>query len=329
MSAIESTANTPDATPVDLDLTVVHRTSVADNVAEFELRRVDGLALPPWEPGAHIDVVLDDETIRQYSLCGDPDDRDTYRIAVLRQEDGRGGSRRIHDVLDVGANVRLRGPRNHFPLQPANSYLFIAGGIGITPLLPMIRRAELTGSEWTLHYGGRSRRSMAYLDELGRLDPSGTRVTLTPFDEQEQLIDLKGAIAAMPAGTRIYCCGPEPLLAAAELVCDQHAAELSTERFSPKPTGDVSDGTFTVRISSTGQTISVPADQSLLDALRATGISVMASCEEGTCGTCETVVLEGTPDHRDSVLTKKEQARGDRIMVCVSRSCTPCLVLDL
>ncbi len=306
---------------VGLDLVLVDRHLVADGVVRLSLRRVDGGDLPAWEPGAHVDVVLDD-LVRQYSLCSDPADRTTWQIAVQREEGGRGGSRRAH-ALAVGAAVRVVGPRNHFPLVPAARYLFVAGGIGITPILPMVRRAIADGTPWRLVYGGRSRSTMAFHDELLAL---GDRVALHPRD-RVGLPDLAALFAepdfAAP-GTAVYCCGPEGLLAAVE----SHRAgpSLHVERFSALPAAEA--GAFEVELAASGRTLPVPADRSVLDVLEEAGVPVLWSCREGTCGTCETGVLAGVPEHRDTVLTEEERQVGDVLMVCVSRS-TGRLVLDL
>jgi ferredoxin-NADP reductase len=303
---------------------VTQRRTVAAGVIELELQHPDGLPLPAWTPGAHIDLVLDADMVRQYSLCGNPEEP-AYRIAVLCEARGRGGSRRIHDQLRVGDSVRLRGPRNHFVLENAPSYLFVAGGIGITPLLPMIAQAERVGTHWSLNYGGRARSTMAYLDELEWLDAGRDRVRIVPFDECG-LIDLRGALASAPVGAHVYCCGPEPLLVAMQECCKQ---PLRTERFSPRIPGETVNTAFTVRLAATEVEIVVPADRSLLDVLSESGVDVLTSCEEGTCGTCATAVLGGIPDHRDSVLTEDERAAADRMLVCVSRSRSRLLVLDI
>ena len=310
---------------------VLRRRRVAVDVAEFTIEAVDHGQLPSWEAGAHLDVVLKDGTVRQYSLCGDPEDRHSYRIAVLHQPAGRGGSARIHDLLEEGSQVTIRGPRNHFPVEPAGRYVFVAGGIGITPLLPMITRIERLGVPWSLHYGGRSRCSMAYLDELEQLDAGRGRVTVVPFNECGTVIDLDAALTGAESTTAIYCCGPEPLLAAAEQRCAARGLRLRTERFAPRdPDDDTAEPTaFTVRMASTGKEVEVPADRSIADVLYDANIDVLTSCEEGTCGTCETGIVEGAPEHRDSVLTDEERAAGDRLMICVSRSRSPTLVLDL
>lgn len=314
-----------------LRIVVAARTRIADDVAEFVLRPVAGGELPPWEPGAHIDVEIDgasgDRLIRQYSLCGDPADRTAYRIAVLRQPAGRGGSVRLHDHVEEGDKLALRGPRNHFPLEPAPGYLFLAGGIGVTPLLAMARRAEAAGAEWSMHYGGRSRTAMAYLDVL--VDLAGDRLTLVPQDEHG-LIDLEAALDRVAPDTLVYCCGPEPLLAAAEAARATRGLRLRTERFAPKDVDPTAvDRPFKVKIASTGAELTVPADRTIVEVLVEAGIDILTSCEEGTCGTCETAVVAGIPDHRDSVLTDEARAAGDRLLPCVSRSRAPWLELDL
>jgi ferredoxin-NADP reductase len=314
-----------------LRVVVDARTRIADEVVEFVMRPVAGGELPAWDPGAHIDVEIDGEgggrLVRQYSLCGDPADRTTYRIAVLRQQAGRGGSVRLHDQVEEGDKLTLRGPRNHFPLEPAPGYLFLAGGIGVTPTLAMARRAEAAGAEWSMHYGGRSRTAMAYLDVL--VDVASDRLTLVPQDEQG-LIDLEAALDRVAPDTLVYCCGPEPLLAAAEAACATRGLRLRTERFAPKDVDPAAvDRAFTVKIASTGAELTVPAERTIVDVLVEAGVDILTSCEEGTCGTCETAVVAGVPDHRDSVLTDEEQAAGDRLLPCVSRSHGPRLELDL
>ncbi|SFW70635.1 PDR/VanB family oxidoreductase [Amycolatopsis australiensis] len=304
-----------------LELLVDHKEKLADDVVGVTLRAPDGRALPAWEPGAHIDLVLPGGFVRQYSLCGRPGDRPAYRIAVLREPGGRGGSAYVHDDLVAGQRVQVDGPRNHFALVDAKRYLFLAGGIGITPILPMLDRAAETGRDWQLVYGGRTRSAMAFTAELRR---HGDRVTI-----QEGLLDLPALLAEPRPDTAVYCCGPEPLLAAVEQHCAGWPADaLHVERFSPL--ADTGEHTaFEVELAGSGRVLRVPADRSILEVAEEAGVTVLSSCREGTCGTCETGVLAGTPDHRDSVLTAAERRDGDVMMICVSRSCTPKLVLDL
>ncbi|WP_369173933.1 2Fe-2S iron-sulfur cluster-binding protein [Streptomyces sp. R28] len=310
-------------TAYEVELVVDRKEFAADGVLALTLRHPLGEELPAWEPGAHIDVVLGPELERQYSLCGDPADRSAWRIAVLREPDGRGGSAHVHEQLGQGDKVRVRGPRNHFALRPAPRYRFIAGGIGITPILPMLAAAEAEGAQWTLLYGGRTRRSMAFTEELSRY---GDRVTVAPQDEAG-LLDLASVLDDVPESTLVYCCGPGPLLDAVEARCP--AGLLHVERFAPKEQEDGANTEFEVELAQSGKTLTVSPDVSVLDAVRAAGVEVLFSCTEGTCGTCETDVLDGTPEHRDSVLTQEEQESGETMMICVSRCRGKRLVLDL
>jgi ferredoxin-NADP reductase len=305
------------------ELFVERRESVADGVLALTLRHPLGAELPSWEPGAHIDVVLGPGLERQYSLCGDPANRRAWRIAVLHEPAGRGGSAYVHGQSREGGRVRVRGPRNHFPLVSAPRYRFVAGGIGITPILPMLAAAEAAGAEWTLLYGGRTRGSMAFTEELGRY---GDRVTLAPQDETG-LLDLAPVLDGVPAGTLVYACGPGALLDAVEGRCP--AMPPHVERFRPKLQEAGGDREFEVVLERSGRTVSVAPGVSVLDTVRAAGIEVLFSCTEGTCGTCETEVLEGAPDHRDSVLTEQEREAGGTMLICVSRCRGDRLVLDL
>ncbi|TMR97174.1 PDR/VanB family oxidoreductase [Nonomuraea basaltis] len=304
---------------------VVHaRHQAADGVVALDLRDPSGGELPAWTPGAHIDLVLAGDLVRQYSLCGDPADRTTWRIAVLREPDGRGGSAYVHDELHPGTAILTRGPRNHFPLQPAPRYLFIAGGIGITPILPMI--TAVADSGWKLVYGGRTAASMAFAGDLRAAH--GDRVLLRPQDEHG-LLDLDALLAETTPDTLVYCCGPAPLLEAIEQRCADRGA-LHVERFTPKEAADpVRTESFEIELAVTGRTLTVPPGQSILEVVESAGVQILSSCREGTCGTCETTVLAGTVDHRDSLLTLDEQAANDTMFVCVSRATCPKLVLEL
>ncbi|MFI2719510.1 PDR/VanB family oxidoreductase [Streptomyces collinus] len=310
-------------TVFEAELIVQRREFAAEGVLALTLRHPLGEPLPAWEPGAHVDVLLGPGLERQYSLCGDPADRSAWRIAVLREPAGWGGSAHVHEQLGEDAKVRVRGPRNNFRLEPAPRYRFVAGGIGITPILPMLAAAEAAGAEWTLLYGGRTRGSMAFGGELGRY---GHRVTFAPEDETG-LLDLPSVLDDVPDGTLVYCCGPGPLLDAVEARCP--SGVLRVERFQPKnqETGD--DTAFEVELARSGRTLTVAPEVSVLDAVRAAGVEVLYSCTEGTCGTCETDVLDGEPDHRDSVLTDDERATGETMLICVSRCRGGRLVLDL
>jgi ferredoxin-NADP reductase len=308
-------------------VTVRERIEAADGVVALTLAPADGGQLPEWTPGAHIDLHLTENLTRQYSLCGDPADRSAWRIAVLREVDGRGGSAYVHDELAAGSTVAVSFPRNNFELHTADRYLFIAGGIGITPLLPMIASAEASGAEWTLLYGGRTRASMAFTDELARY---GEKVQIRPQDEFG-LLDLAAYLGAAHDSTLIYACGPEPMLKAVESAC-QHWREsaLCVERFSPVELAEpIRADSFDVVLARSGKTVTVGPGRSILEALEIAGVNVLSSCREGTCGTCETDVLEGEPEHRDSLLTTAERAANETMFICVSRCLGAQLTLDL
>jgi len=311
------------------DLVVESADVVATDVVALTLVDPDGGALPPWTPGAHVDLILGEDLVRQYSLCGDPSDSRSIRLGVLKAPDSRGGSEYVHERLGKGATVRVRGPRNHFPLVGSARYVFIAGGIGITPLLPMIAEAEAGGADWHLHYGGRSRASMAFTDEVAAY---GDKVTLVPQDEVGML-DLATVLGEPRQDTLVYCCGPEGLLAAVEDRCAAHWPEgtLHLERFAAKATEapDGGERSFELVLASSGLTLTVPPDRSVFDVIQDAGVSVLGSCHEGICGTCEQAVLDGVVDHRDSVLSASEREANDAMMVCVSRCLSDRLTLDL
>ncbi|MBB3664092.1 ferredoxin-NADP reductase [Prauserella sediminis] len=300
----------------------------ADGVMGLVLTDPVGDRLPDWAPGAHIDLVLPDGTTRQYSLCGDRWDAHSYRVAVLREPSSRGGSAFVHDSLREGDLVGIGGPRNNFALVPAARYLFVAGGIGITPLLPMIAQAELLGADWNLLYGGRTRTSMAFLDELGRY---GERVRVEPQDESG-LLDLPAFLGEPREDTRIYACGPAPLLdALATAAACWPSSSVRTERFVARDRSDGgSDTSFELTLARSGRTIVVGRSETVLEAVAAAGVDVLSSCRQGTCGTCETTVLVGRPDHRDSILDDDDRQAGDCMFPCVSRAVPgDRLVLDL
>jgi ferredoxin-NADP reductase len=247
---------------------------------------------------------------------------------VLRDPNSRGGSVRVHELLQPGATVRTRGPRNHFPLVTAPRYVFIAGGIGVTPLLPMIAEADVAGAQWTLLYGGRERASMAFVDELARY---GDRVMIAPQDEVG-LLDLADVLGTPQPETLVYCCGPTGLLDAVEKLCEPWpSGALHLERFAAKPPAATADpdSTFELVLQQSGLTLQVPGDKSVFEVLTEAGVSVLGSCLEGVCGTCETEVVDGEVDHRDSVLNEQERESNEFMMICVSRCRSARLTLDL
>lgn len=312
-----------------LRLQVSEMTPVAEDVVAVTLSATDGSALSPWQPGAHIDLHLPDGHVRQYSLCGSPHDRRSYTVAVLRAEPSRGGSAYIHSDLRTGDELPVAGPRNNFIFCPADRYLFVAGGIGITPILPMAEAATVAGAEWALLYGGRTRSSMAFTERLAR---AGGTVRLWPEDEHG-LLDLEEWLARRDERTLVYCCGPEGLLRSVEgLAAGWPEGVLHLERFTPSAPPEEVDGpggAFDVVCARSGTTVEVRPGQSVLHALRDAGLDVESSCEEGVCGTCETKVLSGDPDHRDSILTPAERSSGTQMMICVSRAHSRSLVLDV
>jgi cytochrome P450/ferredoxin-NADP reductase len=308
-------------------LRVAARRDAAAGIVELTLSDPTGAPLPTWTAGAHIDLVLNESLTRQYSLCGSPADASSLKVGILRDPDSRGGSAFVHDQLVEGASVRVRGPRNHFPLVASPRYQFIAGGIGITPILPMIEAAEARGADWSLLYVGRSRASMAFLDRL----EGNERVTVWPRDEKGRF-DLASVLGTPQPGTRVYCCGPAALMDAVEAGCAQWPeGSLHLERFAAKVVEASTDAldSFEVECARSGITVTVGKDMTIFDAVEKAGVDILGSCMEGICGTCECDVLEGTPEHRDSVLSKSDRERGDTIMTCVSRSLSKKLVLDL
>jgi ferredoxin-NADP reductase len=309
---------------------IIHdRRDEADGVISLSLGHADGGELPRWAPGAHIDVALGNGLTRQYSLCSDPADNRRWRIGVLREPDSRGGSKYVFDKLHSGDIVEVGEPRNHFELATAPCYLFVAGGVGITPILPMVARAEASGAEWTLLYGGRTRTSMAFVDELAR---HGDRVMIAPQDEVG-LLNLAALLGRPRPDTLVYACGPEALLDAVEThMGSWPAGSLRMERFTPTtiaPSGP--DETFDVEFRASGVTATVAPGRSILTVAEESGIVADWSCREGTCGSCETPLVTGRADHRDSLLTDEEKEEQNTMMICVSRAERGCprLVLDL
>ncbi|MCH0539134.1 oxidoreductase [Streptomyces sp. MUM 203J] len=297
---------------------VTERTEPAAGVVRL---RLEGTGLPPWSPGAHLDLVLPSGLVRQYSLCGDPADTGTYTIATRVLEDGRGGSLEVREQLHEGVEVEIRGPRNRFPLVDADAYVFVAGGIGITPVLPMVRAAHAAGADWRLLYCGRDRASMPFLAELERLGgPDRVTVVAEDTDGRPDL----GFLAEVPEeGAEVYCCGPEGLL---EAVTAALGREPRLERFTPGAR-TAEGGAFQVELRRSGRTVDVAPGQSVLSAVRAELPGLSYSCEQGFCGTCQQRVLEGEIDHRDELLTDDE--RHDSMLICVSRCRGDRLVLDL
>ncbi|WP_216206578.1 PDR/VanB family oxidoreductase [Amycolatopsis aidingensis] len=315
----------PPVEEVDRNLPlVVDRITVeAEGVVSLLLARPDGAPLPAWRPGAHLDLVLPSGRVRQYSLCGDPGDRARYRIAT-RRIPGGSGSAEVHGLIP-GDRVTARGPRNAFPFVAAEAYLFIAGGIGITPILPMVRRAAATGADWRLVYTGRTLDSMPFRSELAGL-PTG-RIWLRPDTDYGMPASGAELLEHAPPGATVYCCGPVPMITGVRLdLPGSPARAVHFERFSAPPI--VRGKPFTLRLARSGTTLPVPADRSALDVVREAVPGVAYSCRQGFCRTCKVRVLDGEPEHRDNVLTAEERARG--MLLCVSRAAEGhALTLDL
>ncbi|EKF17883.1 PDR/VanB family oxidoreductase [Nitratireductor pacificus] len=311
-----------------LSLRIERCVSVADGVVALTLAKADGGPLPGWSPGAHIDLILPNGVTRQYSLCGDPADTSRWRIGVLLAPASRGGSSYIHSELRAGDRLVASHPRNNFPLDPAERYLFIAGGIGITPILPMLAELSARGAEWHLLYGGRTARSMAFTDEIATL--AGGTLELCPEDECG-LLDLDACLTAHEPGRAVYCCGPEPLIEAVENRCASWpSGALRKERFAPSERQTPLDpGAFEVELARSGRRVVVPADRSMLSVLEDAGCAITNSCRAGICGTCLVRVLAGIPEHNDDILNDQQREAGDVVLPCVSRSRTATLVLDL
>jgi ferredoxin-NADP reductase len=299
------------------------------DVVGLRLESPDAQELPPWRPGAHLDLELPSGRLRQYSLCGDPADTRAYHVAVRRIPDGGGGSVEVHDELPVGSRIVVRGPRNAFPLavpghgSPAARLHFIAGGIGITPILPMARLAMRLGIEWSMVYTGRSRDTIPFLDEIAGF---GDRVTVRT-DDEHGLPDAAALLAGVTTDTAVYCCGPVPMTTAvAAAVREMPGVELHSERFSPPPI--VNGVAFEIEFASTGAVVEVPADKSALETILQSRPDRPYSCRQGFCRTCKVRVLSGEPEHRETVLTAADHEAGE-MLVCVSRSRGGRLVLDL
>lgn len=305
---------------------VVRRVEEAEGVVSLELRRADGRDFPTWDAGTHVEVHLPGGLTRQYSLCSAVEDSQTWRIGVLRELNGRGGSAYVHESVLEGTTLEIGEPRNNFQLAPSTSYRFIAGGIGITPIIPMLREAERLGADWTLLYGGRTRASMAFVDEL---ESYGDKVEVSPQDEFG-ILNLPEFLKDPREGELIFACGPAPMLDGAERASEHWpSGSLHVERFVAAAVDTTADEEFEVEFVLTGKTVTIGTEQTILGAAEGLGLNVFSSCREGTCGTCETVVLDGQVDHRDVLLNAEERAANDSMMICVSRAKRGCSKLKI
>lgn len=320
----------PGASPAaELRLAQVREVrELARDILGFELVARDGRPLPPFSAGAHVDVHTPSGKVRQYSLCGDPANRDSYLIAVKREDNGRGGSLSMHERLEEGSTLAVQGPRNHFPLSDAaQSSLFVAGGIGITPVVAMLYTLAAAGRPWTLHYCARSAEHAAFLPEVSAL-PGGT--VHTHFGELP-VLDVRGLLEPMQPGCHLYVCGPAGLMDAA-LKASAHwpGGHVHHEYFAAPPAAaGAPPAAFELHLARSGATLTVPAERSIVQALREHGVHLPTACEEGVCGTCEVAVLDGLPEHRDFILSGAERAANRTLLACVSRARSARLVLDL
>lgn len=308
----------------------------ARDVISVELQTAEtGVPLPAFEPGSHIDLHLADGLVRSYSLLNACDPRGRYVIGVLKSRDSRGGSRHVHEQLRLGTVLRISRPRNNFRLAEAAAHsVLVAGGIGVTPLLAMLRRLAQLGRAADFVYCARSRQDAAFVGELEAIAAVHPQLRLQcHFDAGAGgPPDLRQLLAGRPRQTHFYCCGPAPMLAAFEQACAALGyGNTHVERFSPveQPATASAAGACTVELRRSGRRIEVPGGMSILDALLANGIRTEHSCREGVCGACETKVLAGDVEHRDSILTKQEQQANRSMMICVSRCKSMSLVLDL
>jgi len=315
-----------------IDVVVVSRNNEAQGICTYELASTDGSALPAFSAGSHIDVHLPGGLIRQYSLCNHPDEQHRYLIGVLKDPASRGGSQSLHEQINSGDCLRISEPRNLFPLaHEARRSLLFAGGIGITPILCMAERLAHSGADFEMHYCARSSERAAFVERI-RNSPFADRVFLH-FDEQPETAMNTAQVLANPQpATHLYVCGPGGFM---QHVLDSARAQdwqenaLHREYFAAAPVDSSNDGSFSVKVGSTGQVFDIPADKTVVQVLESHGIDIPMSCEQGVCGTCLTRVLEGVPDHRDMYLTEDEQACNDQFTPCCSRSKSPLLVLDI
>lgn len=315
-----------------LTVRVLKKAREAEGIASFELGRDDGLALPAFGAGSHVDVELPGGITRQYSLCNDSAQSHRYRIAVLRDPASRGGSVAMHDAVNEGDLIQISEPRNHFALHPAQRSILLAGGIGVTPLLCMAQRLAVIGADFTLHYCTRSVERTAFRDEI-LASPFSERVRFHCDDGgPEQKLDLPAILAHPDPGTRLYVCGPTGFIDHVITTAKARAwpaDHLHLEYFGAAPQDSSADTGFEVKLASTGKCYPVAPEQSIVEALKVHGIEILTSCEQGVCGTCITRILEGEPDHRDLYFTDEEKAANDQFTPCCSRAKSKLLVLDL
>jgi vanillate monooxygenase ferredoxin subunit len=309
--------------------------SIAQDIRLMTLAAADGSPLPAYQPGSHIDLHLGSGLIRQYSLCGPQDDASSYAVAVKLEQESRGGSKWVHEKLDAGSELHISAPRNNFPMAAqARHSILVAGGIGITPLISMARSLQAQGQSFELLYFCRSTDHAAFRDELETGALSAACRFHLGLTREAVTGALREALVPRPEAAHLYLCGPRPFMDAVQEVAAQagwpddtvHLEYFGASQQAADTTGDTG---FQVTLTRSGVTLDVGADDTIIDVLRARGIDVETSCEQGVCGTCVTSVLEGTPEHRDCFLTSQEKASGNCMAICISRSRSPRLVLDL
>jgi phthalate 4,5-dioxygenase reductase subunit len=310
-----------------MELKVADKRQLADGIWLFELVDPAGADLPVFTAGGHVPVETPSGAMRHYSLCNNPSERHRYQIAVKLEPESRGGSRSMVEQVSAGDMIRVDEPGNDFPLADAPDYLLIAGGIGITPILAMARKLTDDGKPFRMVYCSRSADQAAFLDVLGSGDLKGEITIHHDGGNPDDVYDFWDLLEN-PSKTHVYCCGPKPLMEEI-LGMTGHWPESAVhfEDFEPVEKVRAEDVAFTVTLAKSGRTVEVPADRTILEALRDAGVDTPSSCESGTCGTCKTVLLEGSPDHRDMVLMDEE--KDGQIMICVSRAAGGNLVLDI
>ena len=319
--------------PSALTVRVTHKAVEAEDICTFELASADGTSLPAFSAGSHVDVQVPGGLTRQYSLCNDPAESHRYLIGVLRDADSRGGSAAMHEQVREGSVLQISPPKNHFALaHQAPHHLLLAGGIGVTPILCMAERLAATGASFAMHYATRSRSRTAFFERIQRA-PFAACVSFH-FDDgaAAQRLQIGALLAAQPAGTHLYVCGPQGLMDAvlgAARASGWDEPRLHFEFFGADVRPQAGDGAFEVQLASSGRVIVVAAERSVLGALADAGVVVPSSCEQGVCGTCLTRVIDGVPDHRDQYLLPEEQAANDQFTPCCSRAKSARLVLDL
>ena len=304
----------------------------AEGIRSYEFVDLDGGQLPPFTAGAHIEVHLDEGMIRSYSLCSDPADTSRYQIAVLKEEEGRGGSKKMHDEVSVGDVLTITAPINHFPLagREARAHLLLAGGIGVTPMIAMIAELEKKGARWSMHYLTRNQERTAFREQLAPYIADGKVKIHHDNGDPAKGPGMAKLLSDFEIGTHLYYCGPTGFMAACESNVEAWPPHAVHREYFSAPAGGLNDEdnvAFEIKIKSTGKTVTVPADKSIVDVLRSEGCDVETDCNEGYCGTCITRYLSGVPEHRDTVLSEKE--RKTYVMVCCGRSKGGVLELDV